>query len=695
MPADDLAALLRPRSIAVVGASADPSKLNGRIVRFLQDKGYPGAIYPINPNAREILGLRAYPALSEVPATVDLAIIGLPAGQAAQAVLDAGRHGVRAAIVFASGFSEMGAEGRALQEELADAARRAGVRLCGPNSVGVVNAFDRVVATFSQVGNNEVRPGPLAFVTQSGAIGTVVNTLATRRGLGLGYLVHTGNEADLSATEVLSALSRDERVRVVGGYLEGVRDGAALCSLAESMRLAGKPLVLVKVGRSAAGMRAAASHTGALAAQDRVFEAVVRQYGITRARNESHLLDLAEAFACCPPAPAGGLAVITQSGGTAVLMADRAEELGLDLPTLAPGTVRALEQVLPPFASFVNPVDASMQAVADPSLLTRGLQCLLDDPGVACAIAWLQHMDAKADQLVAEFIRLKGAATKPWIVAWAAAPAAAVQALQRHVVCVAPSADTAVDMAHALIAHGQARRLEREAPAVVPIARPAGLSGAVPTLQAAQLLSSQGVRLLQPRLARSADEARQMAAGCGGPLALKVESPQILHKTEVGGVRLGVLPDRAGEVYQDLVAGVAAAAPQARIDGVVVQPMAAPGLELVVGLRRDPVFGMLVMVGIGGVMVEAYADVVFRRAPIGPGEAGDMLQELRGRRLLEAFRGRPAVSRQAVAELVSRVSVFGAAAAAWLLELDLNPVIAGPDSAVVVDWLLIATEEGN
>ena len=222
-----LNALVRPRSIAILGASADPDKLNGRIVRFLKDKGFGGAIYPVNPKSTEILGLRCYPSLEAVGAPVDLVVVGLAAAQAPAAVREAGKAGARAALIFASGFAELGAEGRALQEELVRAGREAGVRLCGPNSVGVVNAFDNTVATFSQVGNNPVNAGPFAFVTQSGALGTVINTLANRRGLGVGYLVHTGNEADITAVDAIAAVAADDRVRVIGAYLEGVRDGHA------------------------------------------------------------------------------------------------------------------------------------------------------------------------------------------------------------------------------------------------------------------------------------------------------------------------------------------------------------------------------------------------------------------------------------------------------------------------------------
>lgn len=688
---DALEALVRPSSIAIVGASADSEKLNGRIVRFLKDKGYGGAIYPINPRVAEILGLRCYPSLEAVPGHVDLAVIGLAAAQAPAAIREAGRKGVRAVLVFASGFAELGEEGKRLQAELAATAREAGVRLCGPNSVGVVNAFDRVVATFSQVGNNEVKAGPFAFVTQSGAVGTVTNTLANRRGLGLGYLVHTGNEADLTAVDAMTAISVDARVKVIGAYLEGVRDGEALCALAQRLLPEGKPIIAIKVGRSAAGARAVASHTGALAAEDRVFDDLARQFGIIRARHEAHLLDLAEAFAYCPMPGEGGVAFITQSGGTAVMMADRAEELGLAVPALSLTTQEKMRGFLPSYASFVNPVDASMQAVADPTLLGRGLAAMLEDPQIAVGIAWLQHMDAKADQLVEMFSELSRRNTKPLIVAWAAAPQRALDELRRRGVCVAASTETAVDMAHALISYAAARRrfaattLRTVAPGTAP-----PVSGAVASIDAAARLAACGVPLARARLAHSAEDAASIAAAMQAPVALKIESADLPHKTDVGGVRLDLRePEAVRAAYAEILANAKLAAPQARIAGVLVQEMLPSGVELVVGLRRDPSFGMVLMLGIGGVFVEAYKDVTFRKVPVDATTARAMVGELRGARLLGAFRGRPAVDLERLVALLCAVGDFGAANAGWLAELDLNPVIARHDTAIAVDWLML------
>jgi acetyltransferase len=402
------------------------------------------------------------------------------------------------------------------------------------------------------------------------------------------------------------------------------------------------------------------------------------------------MLDLAEGFAYCPLPGPGGVGLITQSGGTAVMMADRAEELGLAVPTLTQATQQALRGVLPPYASFGNPVDASMQAVADPSLLGKGLAAMLDDPQVGVGIVWLQHMDAKADVLVEMFTGLKQQLAKPWIVAWAAAPQKAVDELRKRGVCVVGSAETAVDIAHGLASYAEARRRHASAPAKALPPANASHAGPVASIDAAKLLEAHGVPLARALLATSPQQAEEIAAAFPSAVALKIESPDLPHKTDVGGVRLGLRgAEEIRRAFDEIVASAKQAAPQARIDGVLVQEMSAPGVELVVGLRKDPSFGMLVMLGIGGVFVEAYRDVTFRKAPLNRETAQSMVRDLRGQRLLGEFRGRAAVDQERIVQLLCAVSEFGAANAAWLEELDLNPVFARHDGAVAVDWLMI------
>ncbi|MGB6119846.1 MAG: CoA-binding protein, partial [Mesorhizobium sp.] len=347
--------LINPASIAVIGASADFSKVNGRPLKHLIEKGYAGRILPVNPKYNEIAGLTCYPTVASLPEAVDMAVIALPAAQVCDCVVELGRRGVRSAVIFSSGFGETGEAGKALENALKETAQAAGVVLLGPNCLGLINAFESVYATFSQYADGPTGPGgPVAFVTQSGAFGTAIAALVRQRGLGLGYFLNTGNQADLQFSELMTAVIEDPRIKVAAGYLEGVTDGQALVALAKRCHELGKPLVLTKVGRMASGARAAASHTGAMAVPDSVFDAVVRQYGVLRARNEEQMLDLLEAL-CQPRRAAGnGLGIATQSGGAGVMMADRAEEVGMAVPELQPETQRKLEAVMPAFGAAGN-----------------------------------------------------------------------------------------------------------------------------------------------------------------------------------------------------------------------------------------------------------------------------------------------------------------------------------------------------
>lgn len=691
----DLASLLNPRSIAILGASADLSKVNGRTLKYLLAKGYRGRIFPVNPKYPRIGGLTCYPDIASLPEAPDLAVVAVPARAVADSVRELGRRGAKAVVVFSSGFSEMGEAGRSLEMELAAVARAAGVSLLGPNCLGLINAYDNVIATFGQYAEGATQPGPVGFVTQSGAFGTAIAALARRRGLGLGYFVNTGNESDVEFVRVMRAVLEDDRVKVGAGYIEGLKDGRGLIELAGRALAAGKPLVVAKVGKTGAGARAAASHTGSLAGADSVFDGVARGCGIVRARNEEQMLDIVEAFAHCRLPGGNGLGIVTQSGGAAVLMADRAEELGVRVPVLAASTQARLKKVMPVFGTTTNPVDVTGQFVAEPGLLRDSVRIVLDDPQIDAAIVWLQLMDGYVDTLLAIFDEIKATVTKPFIVCWVAAPERALEGLRARGIAVLRGAEPAVEACAALMQFAKVRR-EFLAEPRAPEGKSSQIydlkqySGAVPTLAARSTLAPFGVELAACALAGSADEAVSAAEQVGYPVALKIESQDIPHKTEAQGVALG-LNDAAAvrAAHAAILDGARRHNAKAKIDGVIVQAMAVGGVEMVVGLSRDPVFGTVVMAGLGGIHVEVLKDVVFRPAPVSAAEAGRMLDELRGRALLDGVRGAAAVDRAALAQLIAAVSRFGAAAGERLESLDLNPVLAGPDGATAVDWLLI------
>ncbi len=692
---NNLQALLSPRSIAILGASADLSKINGRTLRFLLDKGYQGRIFPVNPKYADIAGLRCYPDIAALPEAPDLAVIAVPAAQVLVAVRALAQRGGRAAVIFSSGFAEMGEAGRALELEVTATARAAGLRLCGPNCLGLINAFDQVIATFGQFAEGPTPPGPVAFVTQSGAFGTAIAALARRRALGLGYFVNTGNECDVDFVQVMRAVLDDERIRVGAGYLEGVRDGAGLRALAEQALALGKPLALTKVGRTAAGAKAAASHTGALAGADAVFDGVMRGLGIARARNEEHMLDIVEVLAACTLPAGRGIGIITQSGGAGVLMADRAEETGLQVAELTAQTRDALMKVIPGFGTTINPVDVTGQFVADPELLYDSVRIVMDDPHVHIGIVWLQLMDAHIERLFEIFNKINRIVNKPWVICWVAAPDAAVAQLRAAGLAVLRGAEPAVDAVAALARYAEARRhwlSDQPARKALQLPKPTlpAATGAVASIAGQALLQSFGVTTAAARLATTADEAVAAATVLGYPVVLKIESPDILHKTEAKGVALNLADAAAVRgAFASLHANAKQYKADARIIGVLVQAMAKGDVELVIGLKRDATFGPVVMVGLGGVLIEVFRDVVFRAAPVTETEALRMLGELKSCVMLDGVRGKPPVDRTVIARMISAVSRFGAAAGPRLVELDLNPVFAGPQGAIAVDWLMV------
>ena len=688
--------LLRPNSIAIIGASPDANKLNGRPFHFLRRDGYAGKLFPVNPKYTEIDGMPCYPDIASLPEPPDLAVVAVSVKLATAAVADLGKKGVPVAIVFSSGYSELGEEGARLEQELLQAARDNGIRICGPNNLGLINAFENITATFSQYADKTPISGPVAFASQSGAFGTGIAAMARSRGIGLGYFVNTGNQADITLVDTLSEIADDPRITVLSAYIEGLRDGAELISLAHKALSVKKPLIITKVGRKAAGARAAASHTGSLAGQDRVFDGVIRQHGVIRAQNEEQMLDMVSAFACCPIPKGNGIAMITQSGGAGVLMADRAEELGLEVPVPSPETQEKLSAVIPSFGSTSNPIDVTGQFLADPKILSDSIKITLDDPDIDSCIVWLQLMHGYADMLVDIFKDVKACVSKPFVVCWLEAPQAAREQLNEAGICVIGATERAVDAVSGLVKYGQA--LARHdgnppRPSSSTSRQEAENAVVVPSIPAAKMLTDMNIPLVKAELAKTPEDARNISERLGFPVAVKIESPDILHKTEAGGVRLGLMDGDGVEIAaREILSAAKTYDPNARIEGLVIQSMAAPATELVLGVRRDPAFGPVVMVGLGGIFVEILEDVSFAAAPITPPQAGLMLDGLQGRAILDGARGKPAVDREALIEMICDLSEF-ALAHPEINELDLNPVFADNNGVIAVDWMMMRDAE--
>jgi acetate---CoA ligase (ADP-forming) len=691
--------MLCPRSVVVLGASADFNKLSGRAVKALIDRKFGGPVYPVNPKYNEIGGFRCYADIADLPETADLAIIALPGEQVATALRKLAKAGTKTAVIFSSGFREIGEKGVAADDALRVAIRETGIRALGPNCLGYYNAHDNAYATFSQITQDEVPPGPAALISQSGALATTTAGLARRRGFGFAQLVATGNEIDITTADVMDVVVDNPRVKVVSCFAEGIRDGRKLISVAKKAMDAAKPLVLCKVGRTDAGARAVASHTGALAGETKVFEGVAAQYGIVRARSDEQLLNYTIAFANCPLPRGNRLGILTRSGGAGAIMADRAQESGMELAVLTDATRDNLAEILPAFASVANPVDMTAQGVVDQGMIGKALMRLLADPNVDVVTVWIGLTKDEAP-LMKAFSEVAASSDKPVCICWAGASSDALKTLGETGVALFPTPESAVDTASVLCKYAadlarwreQSEARSRQAEiAPVELALEAGVIG---TVTATEILAAAGVNVVAAHLARTPDEAAALAGKLGFPVALKIESPDILHKTEAGGVRLDL---RDADAVRAAAVEVMEAAHsfdgKAQIDGVVLQPMSAGGVEVAIGVRRDPVFGPVVMAALGGIFVEVLKDAAFRAAPVTTEEALGMLDSLRGRALLDGVRGSKAVDRAKLAGLISAVSRFAVASGSRLDELDLNPVFASADDAIAVDTLLVLGAE--
>ncbi|HAA93469.1 MAG TPA: CoA-binding protein [Rhodospirillaceae bacterium] len=690
--------LIQPRSIAIIGASADFHKLNGRVMKFLIDHGFRGDVYPVNPKYDAIGDLKCYPSVDELPKAADLAVITVPAALVSEAVAACGRKGIEAAVLFSSGFKEVGGDGVRLEQELIATAEEAGVRICGPNTIGLINCFDNAFASFTQYGYGANVTGPVSFISQSGAFGTAIAALARDRGIGLGYFISTGNECDLSVPEITHATLEDDRINVATCYVEGIKHGDNWIALAERSLELSKPVVITKVGRTDAGKRAAASHTGSLAGAEEVFDGIARQYGLIRARNEEHMMDLADAFMLCDLPEGPGVAVITQSGGAGVMMTDRAVELGLNVPQPSEDVREAVKEVIPAFGSANNPIDVTAQFLMNPAVLRDSVVRVFDDPDIHIAVIWLQLMHDHVDLLVDIFKQAKALAKKPFMVAWVGASEEAREKMREIGICCLRGGEPAIDAVAGLVQFAETKRrygtvLTERAESEAAVSLLGDHSGVVGSIAAGAMLAEAGVNLPQHSLCQNAAEAVAAAKTFGGKVALKVESPDILHKTDAGGVRLGLEGKTAVDAaYGAIVSAAKTYDPNAKIEGVLVEAMAEPAVEMVIGLKRDPAFGNVIMVGLGGVFVEVMKDVAIRLCPVTLAEALHMLETLRSSSILDGVRGGPVADRTKLAQMIVDVSRFGAAAGDNLVELDLNPVFAGPDGAVAVDWLMVTKE---
>ncbi len=692
--------MLRPKSVAIIGASDTPSRIGGRPIGSMKSLGFKGDIYPVNPSRETIQDLPAFASIKDTPKGIDCAVIAIPAKIAVQTVRDCADHGVKSAVMFTSGFAELSDDGAKAQQEISGIARESGMRIIGPNCLGVFNVDSGWYGTFTNApAMLRMPPGPMGIVSQSGAYGAHVFMVSQLRGVGSNYWVTTGNESDVDVAEVIEYYAQADDVKVILAYAEGMKDSNRICKALEMARDAEKPVIFMKVGSTDIGAQAAASHTASLAGADAVYDALFKQYGVYRAETTEEFVDVAYGCQFGQYPKGRKIDLQTISGGVGVQMADASVKYDLDVKPLPEATQKKLKELIP-FAGVTNPVDFTAQALNDPSLMEANISMTIDDADFDAHLVYLASIPASpftkdiSEQI---FNNLRKKYPNEIMMMSMIGPEEIVKTYEDMNIPCYEDPSLAVRAMASLMHFGEVfARGKPEAPPALPDGALPAPKSAVAEHEAKRILDSVGIPVTTEELVGSAEDAVAVWQKIGGAVVMKIASPDILHKTEIGGVLLNLnSAEEVAEGYSTLIDRAKAAKPDARLDGVIVAEMVNGGVETVMGVVCDPVFGPAVMFGLGGVFVEVLKDVTFRLAPFGVDEARRMIDEIQGRAMLDGVRGAPPSDIEALAEALSKLSVFAAENADSIETIDVNPFIALPEGAIAVDALIVPKDDAS
>ncbi len=693
-----LESFFQPRSVAVIGASREAGKLGHDVLKNLVDYNYSGVLYPVNPKGEPILGLTCYKSVRDIPGEVDLAVIVIPAKFTLDAVKECAAKKVRALIIITAGFKEMGREGAELEKKVTDVARAGGMRIVGPNCLGLINTQFNLNASFA-AGMPE--KGDVAFMSQSGAFGTAVLDWAIGERLGLSKFVSVGNKADVDETSLLEAIGADPDTGVILGYVESVQDGPGFMRVARRVTRQ-KPVIIFKSGHSAAGAKAASSHTGALAGSDNAYNSAFKQCGILRAREVVDMFDWGLAFSCQKGIKGPNIALVTNAGGPGIIATDAVERSRLKMAQISKETVDALRGVLPPAANFYNPIDVLGDAKAD--RYDFAIRAALKDPNVDGVVVVLTPQTSTEPVPTAEAI-VKAAREfgKPIVAAFMGGPRTqeGFRYLMDHRIPAYHFPERAVSAMDALYRQrmwvespqGEVPVFNVDRKAVAARFKEARASGHLQLgeQEAREVIAAYGFRLPSSVLCPTADEAVAAAVKIGFPIVMKISSPDILHKSDVGGVKVGLQNEKeVREAFAAMMENVRRKMPKADIRGVLIQQMVKGGRETILGMTKDPQFGPMIMFGLGGIYVEVLKDVSFRIAPLTRADAETMVSEIRSIALLKGVRGQAPADLDAVVDGLLRLSQL-ASDFPEIVEIDLNPFLAFArgEGAMAVDARIV------
>ena len=690
--------LFHPRSVAILGASSDLNKVSGRPLAYLLRFRYPGNIYPINPKYPEIAGVKCYPSILEVPGEIDVLMMIIPAEEILPNLEAGFQKGVKAAIIISGGFAETGAEGRKLQQKVTAFARKTGMLVYGPNTTGFVSLANQNVATFSQALEvvEELVPGDTGLITQSGAFGASIFVRAMRVGLGLSHWAATGNEADLEFCDFLDYMVEDPKTRVIAGFLAGVENGQKLMAGLDHAAQRGKPVVLLKVGSTDASQRAAVSHTGAMMGSSRAYEAVFRQKGVIVAQDIQELIDFSMALSKTPYPKGKRVGILTESGGGGVLLTERCSEAGLEVGEIFGPTQEKLKTVVPSLGSVKNPVDLTGQSLSNPALIKDALEVMLasDDFDIIVPLFLMSKATAerKAKDLWQAFQGQKGG--KTLVACWPEGPREWIQYLMEKGIFTAVTPTRCAQALSAVVryadfqrdsmggaAHGDglsdlSGERKIKALTVIAEAKRKGLTS-LNEYEAKKILRAYGIPITEERLVHSLEEALAMAREMGYPVAAKLVSSDIPHKTEAGVIALNIhSEEQLQEKYQEILKRGKIFRPEARIDGILIQEMMREqGVETIVGISQEPPFGPTLLFGLGGIFVEVMKDISIRVLPVTRKDVQKMISEIRGHKILQGIRGRKPADTEALIQVLLKTACLAAELKDAVAEIDINPLI--------------------
>jgi acetate---CoA ligase (ADP-forming) len=702
----DLSPLMNPRSVAIIGASQrTASALNreprgNRVIRNLKSFGYPGRIVTVNPKYSQVMDCPCYPEISAIPEPVDCVVLAVPNRQVPDLLESAAASGVRAAVVFSAGFAEIGAEGKERQARLEALSRERGFLICGPNCYGVLNVFGKAPLFASTIPQGFLA-GPVALVSQSGGLSTTIaNALMLNRHVGLSHIVSCGNQAGATVEEYFNYLVEDENTGAIAGFVEGFKQPHQLLAVARKAAERNKPLIILKGGRSEVSQRAAATHSGSLAGAAEVIDAAFRQSGIVSVRSLNELIDTVSVFSCDTFVKrySGGrrIGVLSGSGGECTLVSDAAASVGLEVPELTESTKSHLQEAVADFGNMNNPLDGTGAMYDDEKIFPRLLQALIDDANIDVVSINLEANDPRPKELksgnrFAQAIETAAASSKKPIACFSSVVGGPVDPeillpLRKAGVPLMEGAECATTTIRNLAEYYEFQTNRQSTPAITAPAPARKLaSGILPAEAAYRLLEEFGIAAVPTVMTQSADEAAAAANRMGFPVVLKIESAQITHKSDAGGVALRLSSTtEVRNAYAQIITEVSRRAPIAKIDGIVVQRMASEGVEMILGIKRDPLFGPVVICGFGGILVELLKDVSIGMPPLSPKQAHDMLKRLRGFPILAGVRGKPAADIDALCDAIAGVSTLAWSFRDQLAGLDINPLIVLPKGKGVV-----------